>query len=137
MRRDALHLGFAGAILAVAAAGAGAVAAEPPASKPAPAPAPAPAAPGASAPRTRPNAPAAQVLSLLMQQASPDQDLVYESTPWFMQVMTKTEANRHPVVRIYDVGDLIHEIPDEVGGAGGGLTNAGTVGGGRSNGSSV
>ena len=56
--------------------------------------------------------PAEQCLRILMQQASPDVELIHQVTPWYVQVMTKREANRHTVVRIYDVGDLVMPIPN-------------------------
>ena len=54
--------------------------------------------------------PAKELLDMMMQQAS-DQPLIYESTPWYVSITTKTEANRHMVLRTYDVGDLIHDSP--------------------------
>ena len=64
---------------------------------------------------------AGQLLSLIMQLASPnpedpaaanDATLIYDMTPWYLQIMTKSQANQHPVTRIYDVMDLVMRIPN-------------------------
>jgi len=61
------------------------------------------------------NVPAGKLLSLMMKQISAtaegDKVLLFNLTPWYIQIMTKAEANRHPVIRIYDVRDLMHEAP--------------------------
>jgi hypothetical protein len=56
--------------------------------------------------------PAKLLLGVIMRQASPDVDLVYEVTPWFVQVMTKQQANRNPVLRVYDVSDMVANVPN-------------------------
>ena len=56
--------------------------------------------------------PANVLLKVIMQQASPDTDLIYEVTPWYVQVMTKRQANRHTEVRVYDIADMTMEIPN-------------------------
>ncbi|MBI1335330.1 MAG: hypothetical protein GC164_00030 [Phycisphaera sp.] len=63
------------------------------------------------------NAPAGKVLGLMMQQlASPaGQELLFETTPWYVRIMTKNTANKEPVLRIYDVGDVLHEVPMFIG----------------------
>lgn len=60
-----------------------------------------------------------QLLALIMQMASVDVDqsvpgdaLIYEVTPWYLRIMTKSQANKHPVTRIYNVLDLVMSIPD-------------------------
>jgi hypothetical protein len=59
------------------------------------------------------NVPARQLLSILMQQASNEfAELIYDQTPWYVQVTTKREANRHPVLRVYDVADLVTTVPN-------------------------
>ena len=59
------------------------------------------------------NVPAGRLLGLIMRQVAPEQvELIYELTPWYVQVMTKEEANRNPAVRIYDIRDLLHEVPN-------------------------
>ncbi|MFP4224207.1 MAG: hypothetical protein ACLFVN_09050 [Phycisphaeraceae bacterium] len=55
--------------------------------------------------------PAGQVLALMFRQAAPQADLIIEPTPWYIQVLTREQANRRPVVRVYDVADLIMAIP--------------------------
>lgn len=54
------------------------------------------------------NVPAGQLLSLIMRQASTEQTLIFEKTPWYLEVMTKAQANKRPVLRVYDIGDLTH-----------------------------
>ena len=56
------------------------------------------------------NLPASLVLDLMMREAAgatPGSSLVADANPYFVQVMTKTQANRQPVVRIYPVMDLV------------------------------
>lgn len=86
--------------------------------------------------------PAATALHLILTQAAPDLTLIYHATPWYVEVMSKREANRHPVVRLYDVRGLLMPIPDFAGpsfdlqstlGNENG-TSAGTSGGGASGG---
>jgi hypothetical protein len=55
------------------------------------------------------NVPAGVVLGLLMRRASPETDLIYQVTPWYIQIMTKRQANRTNVVRVYDVGNIVHD----------------------------
>ncbi len=56
--------------------------------------------------------PAKNLLMILMQQASPNETLIFESTPWYLQVMTKRQANRNTVVRVYDVADMVMQVPN-------------------------
>jgi hypothetical protein len=57
--------------------------------------------------------PAAKVLSLLLQQTqTDDQPLVYLAAREYVQVVTKAWANKHPVLRLYDVRDLLVTIPN-------------------------
>ena len=56
--------------------------------------------------------PARILLDVLMRQASPDVELIYEVTPWYVQVMTKRQANRNPVLRVYDVSDIVMRVPN-------------------------
>jgi hypothetical protein len=53
--------------------------------------------------------PAGVVLGLIMQKASPDTDLIYQVTPWYVQIMTKKQANKFNVLKVYEVGDLVHD----------------------------
>lgn len=57
--------------------------------------------------------PAGQLLALMMRMlpADPTQELLFETTPWYVQVLTKNMANRQPVLRVYDIGDLLHHVP--------------------------
>ena len=84
--------------------------------------------------------PAKVLLQVIMRQASPDVDLIYEVTPWYIQVMTKRQANRNPVVRVYDIADMTMPIPNftnapsfDLNDA---LSNTGSGGSGRGGGSS-
>lgn len=54
---------------------------------------------------------AGQLLSLLMEQASPDTELIYTVTPWYVRVDTKAEANKRTVMRMYSIADLIIDVP--------------------------
>lgn len=59
--------------------------------------------------------PAGQLLALIMRMASPDEfaaTLMYETTPWYVQVMTKRQADRMLITRVYEVGDLLVDIPN-------------------------
>ncbi|MEZ6192740.1 MAG: hypothetical protein R3C45_15810 [Phycisphaerales bacterium] len=56
--------------------------------------------------------PARILLDVLMRQASPDVELIYEVTPWYVQVMTKRQANRNPVLKVYDVSDIVMRVPN-------------------------
>lgn len=77
--------------------------------------------------------PAGQALALIMRQASPEQDLVYEGTPWYVEVMTKKQANARPVLKTYSLGDLVHVPPPvNVVTSGGGLSSSSRVGSGAS-----
>jgi hypothetical protein len=55
--------------------------------------------------------PASEVLQLLMKQAAPDVPLLYEVTPWYVQVLSKEQASRMTVVRVYDINDLLAQAP--------------------------
>ena len=57
------------------------------------------------------SAPAAGVLSLMMKMISPDKPLMYETTDWYVRVMTKDEADKDTVTLVYDIKDLITRIP--------------------------
>jgi hypothetical protein len=56
--------------------------------------------------------PARLLLDVLMRQASPEVELIYEATPWYVRVMTKRQANRHPVLKVYDISDMIVLTPN-------------------------
>ncbi|MBI1375284.1 MAG: hypothetical protein GC159_21405 [Phycisphaera sp.] len=52
-----------------------------------------------------------RALQVLTQQLSVDGELIIEPTPWYVEVMTKEQANRRPVTLVYPIGDMLHEIP--------------------------
>ncbi len=56
--------------------------------------------------------PAGQLLGILMRQAAPDMELMYEVTPWYVQVMTKRQANQNLILKVYIVEDLVMDIPN-------------------------
>lgn len=58
--------------------------------------------------------PAFRVLELLMQSvgASAQVDMVYDVEPGYVHVMTKMQANRMPVTAVFDVSDLLMEVPN-------------------------
>ncbi|MEX2215657.1 MAG: hypothetical protein WD768_16210 [Phycisphaeraceae bacterium] len=58
------------------------------------------------------NAPAAAVLSLMLRQLSPDKPLMYETSDWYIRIMTKEEANKDTVILVYDIKDLTKRIPN-------------------------
>jgi len=58
------------------------------------------------------NVPASVVLSLMMKQLSPETPLMYEVTDYYIRIMTKEQANKESVVRVYDIQDLIYRIPN-------------------------
>lgn len=62
------------------------------------------------------NISARQLLLILMQNASgntdlPEAQLIAELSPYYLRVMTKRQANREPVTRVYDVRDMLMVIP--------------------------
>lgn len=57
------------------------------------------------------NVPAGQLLGIMLRQWSPEQELIFEASPYYMQIMTKAQANKFRVVRVYVVDDLLMEIP--------------------------
>ena len=83
--------------------------------------------------------PARLLLDAIMRQASPFTELIYEETPWYVQVMTKNQANRNPVMRVYDVSDMVMSIPHFTDAPSFNLTdalsNTNSGGGGRNSGS--
>jgi len=56
--------------------------------------------------------PVGQLLSILMRAASPEVELVSDTTPYYVQVMTKRQARTMLVTRVYDIADLLHEAPN-------------------------
>ncbi len=43
---------------------------------------------------------------------NPDARLMVEANAYYVRVLTRAEANRRVVTRVYLVGDLLHEVPD-------------------------
>ena len=56
--------------------------------------------------------PAEKSLDLVLEQMAPDVEMMREVTPWYVRVLTKEQANRRTVIRIYPIRDLLHVIPD-------------------------
>ena len=53
------------------------------------------------------------VLKMIMEQTAQDvQPLIFEVKPWYVQVITRQEALRHPVTKVYYIGDLLIQIPN-------------------------
>ena len=84
------------------------------------------------------NIPAGVLLKLIAQQMAPETPFIIEATPWYIEVMTKEQAIRNPVLRVYDIGDLLHQVPNfdnsptfDLSEA---LSNTNSGGGGRSGG---
>ncbi len=86
------------------------------------------------------NIPAGVLLKLMTQQWSPETRFVIEPTPWVVEVMTRQQAIRNTVLRVYDIGGLLHRVPNfnnapafDLSSA---LGNTNSGGGGNSGGSS-
>ncbi len=56
--------------------------------------------------------PAGKLLGLLLEQSVGETTLIYEVTPCAVIVTTKTEADKKRVTKVYDVRDLIMDIPN-------------------------
>jgi len=58
--------------------------------------------------------PAGKLLSLIIAEMSPDIgiDMMYQITPWYVRILTREEANKQTVMRIFDIRDLLHSPPD-------------------------
>jgi hypothetical protein len=52
------------------------------------------------------------LILLLKQAATEDQTLIAEPDSQYVQISTKSFANHHPVTRVYDVADLVMDIPN-------------------------
>lgn len=55
--------------------------------------------------------PAGQALTLLVRTANPDVRVVWDVEPGFIHLMTQAQADRMPVLAVYDVADMLTEIP--------------------------
>jgi len=58
--------------------------------------------------------PAGRLLSMLIHEMSPDLgvEMMYQITPWYVRILTKEQANKMTVIRIFDIRDLLHIPPD-------------------------
>ncbi|MCC6581395.1 MAG: hypothetical protein IT440_13240 [Phycisphaeraceae bacterium] len=56
--------------------------------------------------------PVGVVLAAILQQTSPDLPLMFQVTPWDVLIQTRNMANRETVVRVYDITDLLIDVPD-------------------------
>jgi hypothetical protein len=56
--------------------------------------------------------PATTALKLLMMEIFNSPDVIAEVKPDYLRIMTTTQANAEPVIRVYDVGEMLHEVPD-------------------------
>ncbi len=85
--------------------------------------------------------PADVVLQIVLQQiAPPEMKLIIEPTPWYLHIMTRTEALKKQVTRVYYLGDLLVRVPnfrnapkisvDSASGSGGSSDSGGSSGGG-------
>ncbi len=57
------------------------------------------------------NVPVKTALALLTAEAFAQRDVMIQVNPTYVRIMTKDQANAAPVMRIYDVADLLHEAP--------------------------
>jgi hypothetical protein len=53
-----------------------------------------------------------RALRLIMDQMGDNVPLVYDITPWYVEVLTKEHANRRSIVQVYLIGDLLHAVPN-------------------------
>jgi hypothetical protein len=53
-----------------------------------------------------------QGLDMLSKQISPDDPLIWELTPWYVEVMSRAQANTRMVTMIYPINDLLHRVPN-------------------------
>lgn len=58
-----------------------------------------------------PEAPVLQVLRMILREGSPDTPMIAQVTPAYVEVMTKAQANRKRVTKLYDVRDLVFFTP--------------------------
>lgn len=56
--------------------------------------------------------PAGQLLALMMRKITPElSTLIYQTTPWYVELLTREQALKRTVVRVYVIDDLLMEIP--------------------------
>jgi len=58
------------------------------------------------------NISAARALDLVLKQMTVDRPLVWEVTPWYVEVMSKDQADARTSILVYPIGDLITDIPN-------------------------
>ncbi len=56
--------------------------------------------------------PAITVLRLLASEVFTSRDVIIEVDPAYVRVLTRRQATDEPVVKVYDIADLLHEAPD-------------------------
>jgi hypothetical protein len=71
--------------------------------------------------------PASQVLALLLAHTSTDMaTLMFEATPWYIEIITRDQANARVVVQVYPIDDLLVQIPNFTSDRQSGRTSRGT-----------
>lgn len=58
------------------------------------------------------NVPVHKILSLILQQVSPQTTLIYFVSDNVLTITTRSDANRHMVTRVYPVDDLVMTVPN-------------------------
>lgn len=87
--------------------------------------------------------PARVVLELLLRRVQAFERVIFETTPWYVEILTREQALQRSITRVYDVRDLLMRVPrftdapsfsleDALGDGGGGGTDGGSRGGGGS-----
>lgn len=52
-----------------------------------------------------------RALRLIVDQMAGAVPLVYDVTPWYVEILTKEMANQRSIVQVYLIGDLLHTVP--------------------------
>jgi hypothetical protein len=53
-----------------------------------------------------------RALRLIVDQMAGNVPLVYDVTPWYVEILTKEMANARSIVQVYLIGDLLHTVPN-------------------------
>ncbi|QNN21469.1 hypothetical protein HED60_04005 [Planctomycetales bacterium ZRK34] len=53
-----------------------------------------------------------RALDMLVKQLGVDGNLLWEPSAWYVEVLTKSQANQRTIVRTYPIGDLLHTVPN-------------------------
>ena len=53
-----------------------------------------------------------RALRLIVDQMAGNVPLVYDVTPWYVEILTKEMANQRSIVQVYLIGDLLHTVPN-------------------------